>query len=518
MPDITADEIVTQKHKRAFIQYGGPKPGNPPKYAGQDAQYMAITGVGAPEAGGIDPIWVKDPRKQDKYRLVAKKMSAPDLAKSTLEIYEKHNALPRQLLQQNCPLNVYEPTGACLDLSDFISGWTDYVLVYSQGTVGDKDLGDRVTFDSDEAVADSLSMTWADIYPIGPMSFGDNATTLIDREVIDVVYGDKASCGNCGPENDGTRWLYALVKSSGAGSPGLPTEVVYSTDYGSTWTETNITGMGATEDGVAIDIAGKYLVVISQTAGGVNTGGVYFAEINSVTGVPGTWTKVTTGFVATYQPTDIYVASPREVYISAKGGYIYKSTDITSGVSVLNAGAATSQDLNRVHGKDEAIVCVGAAGAVVKSTNRGLTWAVTTAPAVATLQALAVMDQSRFWVGSSSGNVYYSLDGGSTWTAKGFSGSGSGNVTDIVFASQEVGYICHATTTPTGRVFTTWDGGEDWTNAEKRVLSMPVCDRINRVAFPTAASTGIAVNNLLAGGLAGDGTDGILLTASVSKI
>ena len=56
MPNLTADQIVTQKHKRNFIQFGGARPGNPVAYAGQDAQYLAIQGVGLPESGGVDPI------------------------------------------------------------------------------------------------------------------------------------------------------------------------------------------------------------------------------------------------------------------------------------------------------------------------------------------------------------------------------------------------------------------------------------------------------------------------------
>ncbi len=51
------------------------------------------------------------------------------------------------------------------------------------------------------------------------------ARTLIDREVLDVVYGTRQMCGNCGPENDGSKWIYAITRSSG-GSPGLPAELI----------------------------------------------------------------------------------------------------------------------------------------------------------------------------------------------------------------------------------------------------------------------------------------------------
>ena len=57
MPNLTADEVITQKHKRLFIQFGGPYPGNSVKYYGQDAQYMSVEGVSIPGSGGIDAIW-----------------------------------------------------------------------------------------------------------------------------------------------------------------------------------------------------------------------------------------------------------------------------------------------------------------------------------------------------------------------------------------------------------------------------------------------------------------------------
>ena len=67
-------------------------------------------------------------------------------------------------------------------------------------------------------------------------------------------------------------------------------------------------------------------------------------------------------------------------------------TDITSGVSVLNAGGATAQNLARIAGVSDAIVAVGAAGTVIRSTNRGATFAVTTtAPTTSGLQALGTL-------------------------------------------------------------------------------------------------------------------------------
>jgi hypothetical protein len=520
MPNQNADEIVTQKHVRSFIQLGGAKPFNQPRFAGQDAQYMTITGVGLPEAGKIDPIWVADPVRQGKYRLVGQKISPGDLAKATLTLYEKHGAIPRALGSNGCQFNMYDVVGACRDLSDFLGGWTDYVLIYSGARVTTKDLGDRGGFESDNQVKDVLSLELADIYPIGGLYFGDNAKTLIDLEVIDVVYGSTPRCGNCGPEDDGTMRAYAIVKSSGAGSPGLPAEVIYTYDGGLTWNEANITGMGASEDPIAVDVVGSNLVVVSKTAYSATIGGYYYAAIDPDTGIPGTWTKVTAGFVANKSPNDIFVASPREVWLCGDGGYIYKATDITTGVSVVNAGVATTQNLNRIDGCDECIVAAGVAGAIIKSLNRGLSWAATSStPNGLEIKALEVIDSNIYWVGGLNAYLSVTQNGGASWTEKTFPGCHSGNIYDIKFATPEVGFFSFASTTPTASLFATWDGGDDWTKSNPRILNWPVCNKINRVDVPHFGSASdVAANSILAGGLSASGTDGILLSGIASRL
>lgn len=507
MSGLNPDELITQKHKRTFIQWGGPLPGNPAKYAGQDAQYIFLDGVTLPESGGIDPYFVPDPRRAGRYKLVARAITAPDLPTATLLMHEKHGAIPRQLQRIGCPFNVYELSGKCKDLSDFLRGWTDYILVYSYAEVTDKDLGTRTASDSDDRIEDGISVSLADIYPIGQLGFGAEAATQVDSEVIDIVYGTDISC-NC---TDNTDYIYALAKSPGAGSPGLPSELLYTVNRGASWSSAAIDGIGASELGLAIDIVGGYLVVLGLDA-------YYIAEINSKTGVPGTFTKVSSGFVGASSPNDIYVASPREVWFCGDAGYIYKATDITAGVTVIDDGNATTQNLSRIAGKEETIVAVGAAGAVVKSNNRGATWAaVTTAPSAAALGAVAVLGPDLYWVGTATGYLYNTKDGGETWTSKAFSGSGAGAVRDIVFVNDEVGFLAHDTATPAGRLFSTWDGGEDWSNSSPRILNFPVVDRVNRVAFPDAHSS-IAANNVALACLAGDGFDGTILLGVAGRL
>jgi len=508
---VTADEVITQKHVRSFIQWGGPYPGNAVRYGGQDAQYMAVDGVTIPESGGIDPIWVPDPYINGRYRLVGRSISPPDLAEATLMLKERHKLLPKQLLPLNCPFNFYNVVGTCKDPSDFLRGWSDYVMIYSLGLVTEKDLGTRSTWDSDDSLEDSLSVTLANVYPAGSLAFCQEASSEVSRAVLDITYGSTVSCGTCGTADDGTNRIYAITDTS-TGSPGLPAEVIYTLNGGATWFQTNITGFGATEVPEAIEVVGPYLVVLGEDA-------YYYAELNISTGVPGTWTKVSTGFVAAGSPRDMYALSSREIYFCGDGGYVYKSTDITAGVTAILDGSVYTDNLARIHGIEETIVTVGANGQVIASTDRGATWtASATTPTTSGLQAIDVKSDRIWWVGSANGFVWYTLTGGASWSQLNFSGQGNnGMIHDIISATEEVMYIAYNDSTPTAHILTSWDGGQSWTSSTPRLVNLPTFDKPYRLSAPFA-DAGIAANSLAVGGLAGDGVDGILLVATAARM
>jgi photosystem II stability/assembly factor-like uncharacterized protein len=506
MPNLTVDEMVSNKHKRNFIQFGGASPANKVQFAGQDTQYVSIDGVSVDDNGAVNPVWVHDPSFSGRFKLIGRTVSPPNLAKASVKMREKHGAIPRTLLKQNCKFNLYELTGTCGDLSDFVGGWSDYVLIYSNAITTTRSLGTRSAWDKDDAIEDDLSIVLSDVYPVGSLSFGEGASTQIDREVVDVVYGAIYGCIDC---DDGTQRIYSLTKSSGAGSPGLPAEIQYTNDGGATWNQANITGMGATEDPLALDIVGANLVAIGASA-------IYYAAIDQNTGVPGTFTKVTAGFVTTL--SDMYVAGSREVYFVGASGYIYKTSDVTNGVTVLNAGVATSNNLVRIHGCPTALYAVGAAGTIIKSLNGGATWVTTdSTPTGQQIQAVSVIDANVVWIGTATGNIYYTLNGGATWTEFLFPNSGTGSIYDINFATPEVGYFSHSTTTPTARLYTTWNGGADWTKTKNRVMNMPTFQKIGRIATPKSLDAGVNANNVTIGGISGGGVDGILLIGVASK-
>lgn len=508
MPKPGADVVVTQKHIRAFTQRGGPLPTSRIRYAGPDEQLMQIGDVSFPVKGGIEPIRVHDWRRRGAYRTVGRTVEAADLPTVSIEFMLKHGGVSWIAGDLTCYQNFYELVGTCRNPDDFANGWSDFVTVYSYAEATDRSRTGNTSFEDDDSSMHEVEWTLASFYDVGGLSFGEKAAIPVEREVLDLVYASTVQCGNCGVTDNGTQRWYALTKSSGAGSPGTPAEVIYTADGGLTAGNVNITGLTGTVDPTAIEIVGNYVVVLVA-----DQDAYYYAELNTLTGVPGTWTQVTTGFVAANTPNDIYVVSPTEVYFCGDGGYIYRSTDITAGVSVISAANATSTDLVRISGIDDTIVAVGESGVIIKSVNRGATFATATlSPTSATIRALAVLDEWRWWIGTSGGKVYYTVTGGELWTEQTFSGSVV--IDDIVFSTDEVGYIASRTSTPAARLFTTYNGGANWsssaTSGNPRILNFPTFSRANRIAVPRDVDSTTAANTVALGGLSGGGTDGVI--------
>lgn len=513
--------MVTQNLVRAFLQKGGPRVANPLKFYGLNAQYIFINGVSS-SYGGINPIYLPAPSQTGGWTLTTRTREAPDLPEATLQQLQKIGTLPDDLGDSNCPTNIYLVVGGCgSDLSDPVNGWYSYVEILSNALAETNDGGDRMSMDSDDPVMDEYALKMTARYKAGALTFGEQAASAIDREVVDLAYATGASCGTCGPADDGTRRLYAVTKSSGAGSPGIPANVIYvekNPVTGSvTVREYDITGLGATADPVFIDVMGGYLIV-----GVSSTNSIYYASLDPATGVPGTWTQVTTGFVASKTPNDIYVKNNLEAYIAANGGYVYKlGSNPGDGVTVVSAGSPTTQNLARIHGAGETIVAVGAAGTVLRSTNNGVSWATTTSTAgSATLAGVFVFSQSYIQVVNASGVHYTTETGGASWSSRTISGATAAY--DIVYATEEVGYIAYTDSTG-ARLQATVFGGTVWSDStadSSRVKGFPTFTRANRVAVPRTAGPQLSANTVALGGVAtsGSNADGILITGAANAV
>lgn len=525
-----SDIVNLQSYSRPFLQVGGTSPANAALFYGIETQFCAVGDVTFPH-GTIAPVNVWSPKQVNSFLLVGRTLTPPDLPTYDLTLYEKIGPVPRFLDQQVCDLTTYVGVGNCKDPSNFALGW-NYVLILPNGRDETTRIGARSALPaSGNALEDTLSFKLGgNPYAVGGIAFGEADNTTLTKEVVDVIFGSSLACGNCGVSDDGTAWQYGIEIGSGGAKPLL----VYSTDHGATWTATSITAAAADEVPNAIVQVGLYLLVLSPTGGnGTTIGCYYYATLNQYTGVPSAFTKVTGGFVASKNPRDMWGVTENEVWIVGDGGYIYKISTIGSAPAVSSAGGAVTTNLARVMAQGETIVAVGASGEVVISQNRGVTWGVSAAlPSATSLTAVDVRSAYRFWVGDNAGAVWYTINGGNSWVSKSLPNSfvsGGGALTgisDIVFATDEVGYILGNCIDPSdpyltntlGVLAVTIDGGRDWwaNNATARVLNWPSIFQGDRLAVPTNAVTGVLANTLLASGIL-SGTDGVIVAGSVSK-
>lgn len=509
------DEIITGGMLRYFITPGGSRPSVAPKYGGKDADYMTIESADAPAAGGFDTITVHEPTAPGRFRNIGRSRQPADLPTATVKYMQRRALMPAHLVEAyGCNATFHMPVGACRDLSNLTQGWDAYVRIFSNGEAGSVTLGGS-TFDGDDAVEDEIEYTFDDIYDVGKIFFSEKASTPVQGEVKGIVYGSREQCANCGPADDGTQWIYAVVESVGGSAASVP-YLVYSVDGGVNWTSLAITNILYSDTVTGIGIAGNRLIVSFTDA---TTGGVYSSKINQTTGVPNsTWTKTTTGFVSGSGPNDIWVANAREIWFVGDGGYIYKSSYILNGVEVIDAGVTTTEDLDRITGMGETIVAVGTTDTIVYSLDRGSNWVTATATGGGgDLTAVAVVDKYIWWVGDDSGTLYSTEDQGSTWTDRSPISTLT-SIQDIVFITDEVGWATAQAASALAGLFSTIDGGARWQSTDPRINNFPVFNKANRIAYPQVTNTRTAVNNIALGGFATGASDGIILIGSAAKL
>jgi photosystem II stability/assembly factor-like uncharacterized protein len=483
---------------RVFTIEGRAAPGNVPVY--QSCMRMLSP---TQNFGDIERVEVPDPDNYDKFIEAAQIRGAAERVTTSIEgryALELISDLLR-MAKNGCSIDAQLHMGICTDPSDFNTFKKIVVLENAQITSWTaEDLG-ALQSDDNAAINETAELSAELIYEIVPLIVQSVASTTVTNEIVDVFYCDSVNCGECEDSSDGCQKVYAITKAAG-GSPGTPADVVFSIDGGTTWFADDIDTLGAAEDPTAATCLGNYLVVVSNDSASLHY--ALKSEFNGYTDP--TFTEVTTGFVAGGEPNDISTIG-RYSYVVGDGGYVYGTADPTGGVSVLNAGEAVVDDLLRVHAISSTFaVAVGKNGAVIWTENGSIFGASSRPVGVGiNLTALFVKSETEWWVGTSDGQIFYTLNKGTTWTAKTFSGSGTGVVHDIVAPTGSVMYMSHATTAPAGRLFRSYDGGYSWNILPEGTSVTPANDQINRIGVCVDA------NKFIGGGLADDASDGIMV-------
>lgn len=502
MPAVAQRTLQKTSQSRVFTIRNRAGPANAPVY-----QTLARAQALSWPQGDVTPIRIPDPEKYESFVIVDQIKGQQGLPTLGLQFRMSRDLSDiLQLVREGCPFDVQIHVGACQNPSDFNGGW-EKIIVIEGASITSYDTDELGALDADQnaVLHETVSVTGLDLYDLKTLLASEQAAAEIVQEVIDVVICDSKTCGECGIASDGCQKVFALTLSAG-GSPGLPAEIIFTEDGGGTWADTNVSTLAANEDPNAMTCVGTNLVVVSE-----DSESLHYAPIADILDASESWAEVTTGFVATKGPLDIFSLGASFTWICAEGGYVYFSDDITAGVDTQTAGSVTTENLNAIHGFDTLnLVTVGNSNAILLTRNGGTTWALITGPAVGVnLTTVWMKSEDEWFVGAANGNLYYTRDGGDSWTTKAFPGSGAGVVRDIVFSSPTVGYLAHDTATPVGRILRTIDGGHSWYVIPEGTATMPDNDRVNAVAACTEDK-----NLVYGGGLAANAIDGFLVKAA----
>src|SRR5512139_21816 len=459
---------------RVFLIDGGARPDHEP-------EFMSCMRAGSPDQsfGDITNIECPDPASYDQFVVMAEVRGAKSRATVDLVGRYSRDVVSRvlEIARRNCRVDAQVHLGACSDPSKFNT--FQKALIFEDAFVSNWSAGDLGALGSDEAavVDETAPISAADMYEIVPLTLTERAQSVVTNEVLDVVICDSQACGECDVESTGCSHIYAITKAAG-GSAGTAADIVHTVDGGTTWYADDIDSLGAAEDPSAVGCLGDYVVVVSNASGSLHY--ALKTEVDDVD-LDETWIEVATGFVAGGEPNDCWGVG-RYLYIVGDGGYVYKSSDPTAGVEVLDAGAATTNTLWCVHAySEDLIVAGGTSGVVIYSTDGASFQACAAFPVGIAVDVTAIWAKNeKVWLaGCSNGQIYYTLDYGENWTLIADWGD---RVDDIAFATDSVGYAAYSTSTPRGNIRRTYDGGYSWNILPEGVGTIPANDRVNAVA------------------------------------
>lgn len=487
---------------RVFVIEGRARGDHAPSY---EYQYR-VTGP-SQGFGDITRIQEPSPDQYEAWDEVGEIRGADERAAATLEGHYTRDVLSKMLAmaRKKCAFDIQLHFGACQDPRDF--NQFDKIMVFERASASSWSAGDLGALQSDDnaMVDETMDFTAKNMYEIVPVGFGVKANSILTNEIVDITIGDAISCGECETESDGCYKIFAVTKAAG-GSPSTPSDVVFSIDKGTNWLAHDVDTLGVAEDATGIAVVGQYVVVVSNTPNSL-----FYALKSQFDGhTDPAFTKVSTGFVTNGEPNAIFSIGS-SAFIVGDLGYIYFTENPTTGVTVLDAGSATTGTLYDVHALSaDFAVAVGGGGSIVYTEN-GTTWSPAVSPVGVgvVLNCVFVKSESEWWVGGNNGKLYYTVNGGATWTEKAFPGSGAGIVYDIAFSTDSVGWLSHSTAAPKGRILRTYDGGQSWNIVPESSATLPANDRVTALAVCY-----LDPNFVVGGGLADDGSDGFLVVGT----
>jgi hypothetical protein len=469
---------------------------------------MRVDGLTNP-VGDITPIRIPNPAQYGSYVTVGLTRAAPDLNELTLVEYVSINkkSTLEKMAKELCAWAFVIKMGQC-GRPDSLADWKSLLLA-DYTFLTENDYGTLQQFDSSEPVEISGTASFVNLDRLLPLQLEEQANSIVVSTVVDVIYADQLSCGSCAPYSSGCAMRFALANVNPS-SVGLSAQVVF-TKNGQSYNTEDVNSL-AGANGTSITALGLYLIVTQETS----TAQHHYALKSAVTNTPNSynWTAVSTGYQSGGGGRCAVTDGVARLFIGGAGGYVYGTDNPTDSVTVIHDASLTTQNLNAIAHANGNLLAVGNNNAVLLSTNAGsdlgsVSFTSITGPEVGVnLTACEIFSASYFTIGTATGKLWYTQDGGSTWTQRGLPVTLS-TINDIAFSPDFplVGAIAGQTATR-GYILRTFDGGHSWYYSKPAIGQLSTApEKYNAVAL-------CGVNAVFTGGKKASSTDGILAEAS----
>lgn len=403
---------------------------------------------------------------------------------------------------KGCRVDIFALSGKCGNPQDFTEGGEKW-MYYPDGSISSHQFENYGAYGNDEnnPTNESVDMTAETYYEFLYMRQEQIGAAYTTREIytVDVYTGN--DCENCPDPCD--RVLATMAGASA--TPGTKPSLLYSGDGGLTFSSQDISTMFSNEVVTDADAETGDLVLISNTSNSI-----HWTDIELLYSGTNTWNEVVNGFVASKNPNAMHVLDARHIWIVGNGGYIYFTSNHKVGVTVQDAGVATTQHLQAVHSYDtDNVLVVGNSNAVVYTRNGGATWATATGPAVGlNLGACWMWDRDTWFVGEGSGGsgkLWLTTNAGLTWTVVNVPVVFN-RIDAIEFISEAEGYLS-GRTGGQSVILRTITAGNEWVALPQGKRGVAVANGYLR----DLALCSRTANTAFAAGLASNGTAGIIV-------
>jgi hypothetical protein len=450
-------EYFNQNEANLFIQVNGPNTAPVPLGCHD------MGDIAAPQ-GDITTRYCPDPSAPGKWTPV---QSIKSMAgRITFNMTAALGSVRDYLEHINCPAPVYVNFSKC-GRKDLFSNY-DRGMVLEWGDITNKGMSSPASREGTEPVSNTFDFSaekWEHYFNLAlsaqttPSVFGLN----------DICFATDFRCprSGCGAPQDTCTVGFKVAKRTGA----VAAFVYYTLNGGATWTVCT-----AQPFAVSVDIGACVCfpmsrdvtrVLVSQCTTDATHPKVAYSDDLGVT-----WTVVDVGTVDTmFIPFHaLHAISSRYIWAGISNGSIYFSDD--GGVTWTAQGSTMAVDITDIHFADVNFgAFCGETNHLYVTINGGDTWTEVNGPvakAAITINACWIFDRYRYWIAYADGTLYYTVDGGTTWAARGFgwtTATTAFNPTAMSWYDEYCGYMTGLSTKTAalwGTVYRTIDGGFTW--------------------------------------------------------